>query len=158
MVDTDVDNQYQVISLCTKIPKVDLNIGTVTSIHLELRHIKLIANDFLMLYVGNLVDPDTYKLLDEDESSCIDIQIGPQGCFSYTAENNRPGGLAYGMYTGIDVSLGSLNASFEPKIWNDTLTAVIGCANAGNKAITKMDQAVILMQHRILLMVGKRLK
>ena len=133
MVDTDVNNQYQVISLCTEIPKVDLNIGTVTSIHLELRHIKFTANDFLMLYVGNLVDPDTCKLLDEDESSCIDIQIGPQGCFSYTAENNRPGGLAYGMYTGIDVSLGSLNASFEPKIWNDTLTAVIGCTKTGNK-------------------------
>ena len=87
-----------------------------------------------MLYVGNLVDPDTCKLLDEDGSSCIDIQIGPQGCFSYTAENNRPGGLAYGKYTGIDVSLSSLNASFEPKIWNDTLTAVIGCTNAGSKS------------------------
>ena len=115
MVDTDVNNQYQV-SLCTEIPKVDLNIGTVTLIHLELRHIKFTANDFLMLYVGNLIDPDTCKLFDEDESSCIDIQIGPQGCFLHRRQHQACG-LAGGMYTGIDVSLAVLklhsNQNFE---------------------------------------------
>ena len=60
------------------------------------------------------------NLSDDSHKNIINIQIGPQGCFNHSNENNI--GLAYGSYFGVDVALRNLNAAFEPARWNNMLT------------------------------------